>query len=229
MRRTTIATLCCSTVLAIGGCTGGGEATATTEQPAAPAAAAAAAGDAREPAGEERLFERDQLRGDGCVVLDAAAVAEAAGVAASQVTENPKVDCLFTWQDGSAFIGAVRAHRSVDRARQHFASFSEDVTAEEMEADKAELQRRLDAAAAEGEIEERDAAVGGALVAAAPVQDLSHRRLDIGDEATVDSRGKVMVRVGNVTFDVALQRGDDIDPELSQQLARRVVANLAGL
>ena len=204
---------------AVAGCGG-------SDEGAAPANAAAA-----EPAapGGERVFEREQIRGDGCVEMTAADVAAAAGVDVAQVAENPALDCLFSWPGGSARVAST-VHRSVERARQHYATFTEDVTAEEMRQGKEELQERLDETAAAGEISESDAEIGGAVAGAMPERDVTHQPLaGLGNEASRDERGAVMARVGNLTFQLAAERGDAMDPQLGEQLARRVASNLAGL
>ena len=57
----------------------------------------------------------------------------------------------------------------------------------------------------------------------------THQSLSgLGDDAAVDSRGRIMVRLGNLTFNVGAKSagGDDIDPELSRKIAERVVTNL---
>lgn len=83
--------------------------------------AAAAAADAP----EGRLFTPEMVRGDNCPALSAGDVAETAGLAASHVSADPAVACLYSWAGGSAIV-TFRVHRTVERARTHFASFTGD-------------------------------------------------------------------------------------------------------
>lgn len=195
------------------------EATATSPAPVSEGAAEVA---------EERSFDRETFGGKECVVIDAAEVAEIAGVAFGEVSENRGAKCLFAWSDGSAIV-QLTAHKTAQRARQHFETFNEDVTAEEIKAAKVELDQKLDDEVAEGEMTEQQAEIGSKMAHQMPEVDITHQSLSgLGDDASVDSRGKIMVRVGNLTFNVAAKSGgaDDIDPELSRKIAERVVDNL---
>ena len=211
------------------GCSDGTAAPAAAE--AAPRAGAATTGGegGATPAGAEGpVLDRAALRGDGCTVLDDEDVAAVVGVDASQVSENAQVDCLFSWPGGSAIVNALRAHRDVEGARRHYARFTEDVTAEEMREGKTELQDELrEEAASGGELDEAEAEVGVELVARLPEDAVTNRDVPgVGSEASTDDRGTITVRFGNVTFDAAAKRGDEVDRELTIELARRVVGNL---
>lgn len=188
-----------------------------------------AAADEADASAEERMFDREALRGDGCALLSAGDVAEAAGIAVAEVTEETQVDCYFSWGEWVVYASSIKAHRSIKRARNHYASFTEDVTAEEMQQGKDELRAQLDTKAAAGEISDAAASAGGALAGAMPDEAVSNRALPgIGNEASYNGRS-VMVRVGNVTFNVEARRDYDYDPELSRTLAQQMVSNLEQL
>ena len=189
--------------------------------------AVAAAGEAPlSPATAERLFSGEVLEGKGCPLLSAADVAAVAGIDVGGITTNPAMECLYAWDGGAAVLSRPLVHRSAEWAHTQYAGATEDLSPAQMEAGAAELAGLLGEKAAAGEITEKQAGVGGAL--AASQSGLEVRNADVAgiwDEASHDGN-RIKVRVGNVIFDVAADRGDAFDLELSRAIATRVVHNL---
>ena len=177
---------------------------------------------------EGKVLDRKALRGKTCAVLDVRAVSEAGNLPPDAVTENPNVKCLFSWAGGSAYV-SLRVHRSVEGARQYFEGLTSETTAaDSRKAEKltgAELGKKVQ----QGELSAGQASAAGALAARLSEEEPAHQKTgELGDEAATSAEGKITVRFGNVTFQVAANRGpeDQIDPTLTRELARQVVGNL---
>lgn len=209
-------------MLALAGC---GErpadATETVAARAAPAPASATG----------RVFEREQVRGKPCKLVTPQQLAAIAGVDASRITESPAMRCLFAWDDDRVVVQAT-VHRSQDAAKRQFEGLTADVTAEQMAEQKRTLQEHLSRKAGESGAAPERAAAQGALVSAIPETDVTNEAIaGIGDEASVSDGGKVTVRIGNLIFNVAAQRGSEgvADAALAREVAVRVAENLQAL
>ncbi len=178
---------------------------------------------------EARLFDRDTVKGDGCPLLSAADVAEVAGLAAADVRGIQAMDCVYEWEGGHAIVHSIRVHRTTKRGRDHYARATRNMTAEEVRESVEALDKRMDAKAAAGEITQDQAAIVGALTGVIGDQEVTNTALDgIGDQASHEGT-RIMVLVGNVTFDIKANGERDFDLALSRSLAQRVVRNLEGL
>lgn len=179
----------------------------------------------------EKIFDKQTLREKPCKLLSAAQVAEAAKLPADQVEENPGMRCLFSMPEGRVLVRS-QVHKKIERAKRHFENVTRDVTAEELRQQKQLLQERLKEKEAKGEVKKGTASNSRVLLPHLPEEAITHRRIaGLGDGAAVDNEGKVHVLFGNVTFQVAAQKGkkDLSDPDLSEKLAERVVGNLEKL
>jgi hypothetical protein len=178
---------------------------------------------------EVRLLSGEALRGKHCTLLSPSDVAEAVGIAASGVAANPAMACLYSWQGGRAVLSNIRAHRSVQRAVEHYAGATEDVTAAAMQAGVEALDNRLRAKVESGELSAQGATIGGALGRGIAGADVVNAYVDgVGDRASHDGT-RIKVLAGNVVFDVAVENGTDFDPALTRTLAKRAVRNLEAL
>ncbi len=179
--------------------------------------------------GREQMFDRAAVKAKGCPLLRVEDVAASVDIAATAVRPNPALDCLYAWDGGTAMLGNIRVHGSVEAARRDFARTTEDLTAAEMQAGADSLEKRLEAEAAAGSIDRRAAPVGGALARSMAGSDVTNAAIrGIGELASHDGN-RLKVLVGNVTFDLAADRGDEFDLELSRSIAQRVVRNLERL
>lgn len=174
----------------------------------------------------ERLFSRDALRGEGCPMLSRADVAEVAGIAASGIETNRGMDCLYSWNGGRAALGSIRVHRSARGAATQYAGATQDLTAAEMQAGIDELKARMAEKVADGGMRDDQAAVAGDLVDSRAGSTVTNVEVQgVGDRASHDGN-RIKVLVGNAIFDLAVDTGDDFDPELSRRLAQRVIRNM---
>lgn len=224
---------------ALGGCdsgspdarTGGTDADALADAEAGVNADAGVATDAAvRSGGAGRVFDRDALRGEGCPLLSASDVAEVAGLAATDVTANPVMDCVYEWDGGYAILHSTRVHRTAEFGREHYARATSNMTQAETQASVDALDKTMDAKVAAGEIDKDQAAIVGTLTAAVGGQALTNIALDdIGDQASHEGT-RIKVLVDNVTFDISARDGNrDFDLALSRALAQRVVHNLEQL
>ncbi len=183
----------------------------------------AAAGCGTEAGDEERMFA-DGVGDDKCTVLTLEDVAAATGIPASEITQRSISGCLYSWDagdgwlEGTVYLGSVRVHDSIERAKRDHARFTQDVTAEEVANAKEQAKEDLaDEAAARG------------IMDAMPETDFKHRVLPgVGSEAVMDNRGSGYVRTGNVTinFSGKVDSEDRMHPEVAAEIGRRIVANL---
>lgn len=221
--------------LALSGCgmEPGSDTAATEGNGAGEAPAAAETAAAGSDVTEERIFD-ESVKDPKCELLSREEVAEITGVPADALEEMLK-GCLYTWEDGhgredgTIYLGSVMVHDNLKRARGYHARFTEDVTSEEVAEGQEQVQGELAEQEAAGEMSETDAAAGSALAGAMPEMDFTHRDLEgIGDEAQMDNRGTVYVRLGNVTisFSGKTDGEDEIDPEVAAEVARTIVSNL---
>lgn len=203
--------------LALPGCGSGADPALAT--PVAPVKAQSA----------DRLLSSEALRGKDCPLLSAADVAEAVGIAASGIVANPAMDCLYAWQGGRAVVSNIRAHRSVQRAIEHYSGATEDVTPAEMQAGIEVLDEGLRAKVKSGELSAHAASVAGAMGRGLAGADVVNADVDgVGDRASHDGT-RIKVLAGNVVFDVAVESGTDFDPALTRTMAKRAVRNLEAL
>lgn len=174
----------------------------------------------------ERLFSRDALRGEGCPMLSRADVAEVVGIAASGIETNRGMDCLYSWNGGGAVLSSIRVHRSARGAATQYAGATQDLTAEEMQAGIEEVKARMADEVAAGGMRDDQAAVAGDLVDSRAGSTVTNLEVQgVGDRASHDGN-RIKVLVGNAIFDLAVDTGDDFDPELSRRLAQRVIRNM---
>ena len=220
--------LCAGLLLpALGGCdTGSPGAVAGSPGAEATVATGASAGSG----GEERVFAREELKGEGCPLLSASDVAEVAEVAAAAVSANQVMDCVYEWEGGYVIVHSIRAHRTTRHGRDHYARAAANMTAEEVQASVQALEKRMDEKAAAGEISTDEAAIVGAMTGVLEDHEVKNIALDgIGDQASHEGT-RIMVLVGNVTFSISARDDNrDFDLALSQALAQRVVRNLEHL
>ncbi len=177
---------------------------------------------------EERVFA-EGVGEDRCEVLTLEDVAAATGLPAEEIQQRPISGCLYSWDDGTVWMRSVRIHESVDRAKSYYATFTEDVTAEQVGEAKEQVKVELSDREASGEMTATEGAAGRALTDEMPERDYVHRSLPgIGSEASNDGRGTVYIRWGNmtITFSGKTDGEDRIDPELAADYGRRIVANL---
>lgn len=177
---------------------------------------------------QERIFAVG-VGEDRCAVLTLEDVAAATGVPAAEIEQRAISGCIYSWDDGTVWMRSVRVHESVDRARSWYATFTEDVTAEEVEAAREQVKEELSDREASGEMTATEGAAGRAVTDAMAERDYVHRSLPgIGNEASNDGRGTVYIRWGNLTaeFSGKTDGEDRIDPELAADYGRRIVANI---
>lgn len=201
------------------------------ERPADATEGVAARAESAPASATGRVFEREQVGGKPCTLLTPQQLAAIAGVDASRITESPAMRCLFSWDDDSVVVQAT-VHRSQDAAQRYFEGLTADVTAEQMAEQKRALQEHLSRKAGETDAAPERTAVQGALVSAIPETDVTNEAIaGVGDEASVSDEGKVTVRIGNLIFKVAAQRGSDgaADAALAREVAVRVAENLRAL
>lgn len=173
-----------------------------------------------------RLFTREALRGEGCPMMSREDVGDVVGVAASSITANPGMDCLYRWNGGGAVLSYVQVHRSANGAARHFADATRNLSAAEMQAGIDALKAHLADEVADGGMRDDQAALAGGLVDSQAGSTVSNVEVQgVGDRASHDGT-RIKVLVGNAIFDVAVETGDDFDPELSRHLAQRVVRNM---
>lgn len=174
----------------------------------------------------------ETVEDDDCTVLTLSDVSEATSVPETKLEQRRISGCLYAWDRGNVNLLSVRVHETVDQARAYHARFTEDISAAGIDEAQDRVQEELGRRREEGEMNETDQAVAGALVDAMPEEDISHQRWsEIGSEAAMDGRGSVRLRYGNVTIWLTGKTdGEDvIDPALAQELSRRIVANLDGM
>lgn len=186
---------------------------------------------------EAKIFD-ESLENDTCAVLTRDDVSAAAGVPLAAVERPYASMCLYSWDeadgrpDGNLNVMSVRVHETAEAARREYATFTQDVTAEDVGAAKDRVQEELADERAEGGITEREEGVASAVVETMPEMDFTHRGWDdIGDAASTDGRGTVRVLYGNVNVWVTGKTASEdwIDPDVAREVARRVVANLDGI
>lgn len=173
-----------------------------------------------------RLFSREALRGEGCPLMSRADVGEVVGVVAASITANPGMDCLYSWNGGRAVLSNVRVHRTADRAAEHFADATRNLTAAEMQAGIDALKAHLADEVDGGGIRADQAALAGGLVDSQAGSTVGNVEVPgVGDRASHDGT-RIKVLFGNAIFDLAVETGNDFDPELSRRLAQRVIRNM---
>lgn len=173
-----------------------------------------------------RLFSREALRGEGCPMMSREDVGDVVGVAASSITANRGMDCLYSWEGGAAVLSYIRVHRSAKGAARVYADATQDLSAAEMQAGIDELKSHLADEVAAGGMRDDQAAVAGDLVDSRAGSTVSNVQVQgVGDRASHDGN-RIKVLVGNAIFDLAVDTGDDFDPELSRRLAQRVIRNM---
>src|SRR3546814_9089134 len=90
--------------------------------PAAAATAVATGGPTSEsaeaPGETPRVFEKDEVRGDGCPLLSAAEVAELAGIEVGVISTSPAMDCFYEWANGRVMMMGVKVHRSEEHTSE---------------------------------------------------------------------------------------------------------------
>lgn len=174
----------------------------------------------------DRLFSREALRGEGCPMMSRADVGDVVGIDASSITTNPGMDCLYSWEGGAAVLSSIRVHRSAKGAARVYADATQDLSTAEMQAGIDELKSHLADEVAGGGMRDDQAAVAGDLVDSRAGSTVSNVQVQgIGDRASHDGN-RIKVLVGNAIFDLAVDSGDDFDPELSRRLAQRVIRNM---
>src|SRR3546814_3621951 len=106
--------------------------------PAAAATAVATGGPTSEsaeaPGETPRVFEKDEVRGDGCPLLSAAEVAELAGIEVGVISTSPAMDCFYEWANGRVMMMGVNVHGDTDRASEYYEGVTGDYTTAEMQA-----------------------------------------------------------------------------------------------
>lgn len=227
--------LCTGLLLpALGGCDTGspdaGAVSTAAEAGSAGAGVAVATDASARSGGEERVFAREEVKGEGCPLLGSSDVAEVAEVAAAAVSANQVMDCVYEWETGYVIVHSIRAHPTVRRGRDFYARATRNMTAEQTQDSVQALEKTMDEKAAAGEISKDQAAIVGAMTGVIGNQALKNIALDgIGDQASHEGT-RIMVLVGNVTFSLSARDGNrDFDLALSQALAQRVVRNLEAL
>lgn len=180
---------------------------------------------------EEPIFV-EGAKVDRCKVLTLEDVSEVTGVPASAIQQRPISGCHYSWEagpdwsSGSVMLTSARVHKSLDRAKSHFALFTKDVKAEEIAPQKEQVKGELAAEAERGEMSEAEAAIGSMLIDQMPEVDFIHRPLPIGSEAAIE-RKNVRIRYGNATmaFGGEIDNQPELDAELATELGRRIVRN----
>ena len=173
-----------------------------------------------------RLFSREALRGEGCPMMSREDVGDVVGVDASSITANPGMDCLYSWEGGAAVLSSIRVHRSAKGAARVYADATQDLSAAEMQAGIDELKSHLADEVAAGGMRDDQAVVAGDLVDSRAGSTVGNVEVQgVGNRASHDGN-RIKVLVGNAIFDLAVDSGDDFDPELSRRLAQRVIRNM---
>lgn len=204
------------------GC-GGGASESTAADDTSVAESAAVPNDS-----EEKMFS-DSVGDEECRVLTTEDVAAATGVPADQIEQQAISGCLYSWSDGSIMLMSVRAHKTLKRAQNEYARFTKDASAEEVEGSKQAFQEEVAKKQEEGELTSVEGAVATTLTDAMPAEEVTHQRWSgIGSEASMNNSGSVRLRYGNVTVWFTGKTGDEdrMDPEIAQEIARRIVTNL---
>lgn len=216
-------TICAALLLPLlGGCDSAPATAATAVATAGPASESAEA-----PGETPRIFEQDEVRGDGCPLLSAAEVAELAGIDAGAISGSPVMDCFYEWASGSVVMMGVKVHDDIERASEYYEGVTGDYTAAEMQAAVDVVKEGIADEVAAGEADASAVPVGEALANTVPANSDGGAVSGVGDRA-----GRVndwlYVLLGNVTFSVKAEHGN-FDPALTQAVARRVVHNLEQL
>lgn len=185
-----------------------------------------------ERAVEDRVFA-EGVGEDKCAVLTLEDVMAVTGLPAEEIEQQEVSGCLYSWDEGSVWMRSVRVHESVDRAKSYYATFTEDVTAEEVGAAKDQVKDELSDREESGEVTATEGAAGGALTDAMPERDYTHRSLPgIGNEASNDGHGTVRIRWGNLTITFSGKTADGTDhiaSDRATEIGRRIVANLENM
>jgi len=195
------------------------------------AGALAACGGAGSPAAEERVFD-DAIEADPCAVLTTSDVAQATGVAAEGITRQEVSGCLYSWDGGSIWLAGVEVHGSVEKAKGSFARFTEDATAEEVEASVEQIREELAERRAAGEADPSRAGTEDAILDVLPGGVVTHDDLEgVGADVRLSSDGSVRIRFGNATVWFTGRTGDEerIDPRTASEVARRIIVNLEAM
>lgn len=175
-------------------------------------------------AGDEGRMFADGVGDDKCAVLTLDDVAMAKGILASEIRQRSISGCLYWWDvgdgwpEGTVYLGSVRVHDSVERAKRNHARFTEDVTAEAATDAKEQAKEQL-----AGEPAARE------IMDAMPETDFKHRVLPgVGNEAVMNNPGSGYVRTGNLTirFSGKVDSEDRMHPGIAAEVGRRIVANL---
>ncbi len=183
------------------------------------------------PAPDAPVFA-ESIEDDRCAFLTREDVAAATGIALDAIEQPYDGFCLYRWDagpdypDGNLNLMGLTVHGSVERARGEYATFTEDVSADEVGEGREGMRDEL---AGSDELSETEAEVAGVLVEAMPETGVTHQRwTGIGDAAGTDGRGTVRVLYGNVTAWITGKTDDEdwIDPDVGRRVARAVVANL---
>ena len=178
---------------------------------------------------EEKIFA-EGVGDDKCALLTMEDVVAATGRSAEEIEQRQVGSaCLYQWDDGSIYFGSARVNDSLKRAKATFERETRDVTAEETAAAKEKAKGALSDRADEGELTEEEAEVGSALMDLMPEEAITHRPLEgVGNEASLHSRGSVIIRYGNVIIRFSGKTDDEdrLDPELAREIGKRIVANL---
>lgn len=182
-------------------------------------------------ASEGPLFA-ESVEEDECAVLTVDDVAAIAGIEASAIEQQAIAGiCLHEWDAGTLTVMDIDVHESREEARDVYDRYTADVTAQQMDSARGQIDEELDEQAAEGEMSERDRDVASTLMDAMEVGDVRHERFDVGDGASLSTEGSLRVLYGNVVVWITGKTGteDSIEPGVAEAAARRVVENLDGM
>lgn len=174
--------------------------------------------------GRDRPVFDDSVAHDKCALLSLADVAAATGVPVEAWQQRVVSGCLYTWPEGSLWLGSVSVHESIERAEESFARYTADAAGRDFR-----QHDEWPAGSSGRGLDGPGAAPGREGVTAMPGDAIGYRRLPgVGSEAALDNRGSMRVRYGNVVVWLTGKTGDRdwIDPEVAADLGRRMVANM---
>lgn len=189
------------------------KASASPEKTVAKAVAAAEA-----EAGADKLFDATQnkaLRKKGCDFLTPEMVASALEVPAGELKQMKIMGCVYSWsKDGQtleARISMLRAHKTLDGAKQWFTnattSKSEAQAAADLEQVKKKVQERKEI---DTDLKKKTAGdITDMMKMGTPDGGLKFTDVPgIGDEARqTNSDGAIWVRLRNLTFNISAYKG----------------------